>query len=276
MKEIVNLEAFQLINYQIHQKCGEKIEKNISLLTEKIYDLNPNKINFLDYKKNIFFNPVKRYFSKIKSQESNISNLIEDLEKEQEILKRDNITLTIEIDKLTGIIEELDNVYTNGITYLEKLNSNISKEEISQLNINLFEKRVFDFKQMIIVKEQSVLGLKIILNNNNEIIRNIDKIRNVTVEALKTSVMVANSIFNQKIILKKINSLDKGVKNLLSDTNSLIQFSDFNDELSKIKVFDILKNNFEEMLNTLNTAKIESEKCFPENTIKILELKKGE
>lgn len=267
--------TFQLINYQIHQRCGEKIEKNISLLTEKIYDLNPDKINFLNYKKNIFFNPVKRYFARIKSQESNISNLIEDLEKEQEILKRDNITLTIEIDKLTSIIEELDNVYTNGITYLEKLNSNISKEEMSQLNINLFEKRIFDFKQMIIVKEQSVLGLKIILNNNNEIIRNIDKIRNVTVEALKTSVMVANSIFNQKIILKKINSLDKGAQSLLKDTNSLIQFSDFNDELSRKKIFDILKNNFEKMVNTLNTAKNDSEKYFPENNIKILEIKKG-
>ena len=102
---------FQLINYQIPQRCGEKIEKNISLLTEKIYDLNPDKINFLNYKKNIFFNPVKRYFSRIKSQESNISTLIENLEKEQEILKRDNITLKIEIDKLNKIIEDRQYIF---------------------------------------------------------------------------------------------------------------------------------------------------------------------
>ena len=268
--------AFQLINYQIPQRCGEKIEKNISLLTEKIYDLNPDKINFLNYKKNIFFNPVKRYFARIKSQESNISTLIENLEKEQEILKRDNITLKIEIDKLNKIIEDLDNEYNIGNTYLEKLKNKISKEEMSQLNINFFEKRLFDFKQMIIVKEQSVLALNIILNNNNEIIRSIDKIKNVTVEAIKTSIMVANSIFNQKIVLKKINNLDKSAQSLLNDTNNFIQFSDFNDELSKIKVFDLLKNNFEKMVNTLNIAKIESEKCFPENNIKILEIKKGE
>ena len=159
---------------------------------------------------------------------------------------------------------------------MEKLKSKISKEEMSQLNINFFEKRLFDFKQMIIVKEQSVLALNIILNNNNEIIRSIDKIKNVTVEAIKTSIMVANSIFNQKIVLKKINNLDKGAQSLLNDTNNFIQFSDFSDELSKIKVFDLLKNNFEKMVNTLNIAKIESEKCFPENNIKILEIKKGE
>ena len=275
MIEIANLGGFQLINYLIHQRCGEQVEKHISLLTERINYLNPDKIDFLDYKKTTFFNPVKRYFKRIKSQEPIISTLIDSLTKEQEILKRDNITLKIEIDKLNKVIEDLNNEFKNGNTYLEKLNKNISKEEISHLNISLFEKRLFDFKQMIIVKEQSVLGLKIILNNNNEIIRNIDKIRNVTVEALKTSVMVANSIFNQKIILKKINSLDKGAQNLLKDTNSLIQFSDFNDELSRRKIFDILKNNFEKMINTLNTAKNDSEKYFPENNIKILEIKKG-
>ena len=126
---------------------------------------------------------------------------------------------------------------------------------------------------MIIVKEQSSLALKIILNNNKEIIRNIDKIKNVTIEAFKTNVIVANSIFNQKIILKKINQLDKGAKLLINDTNSLLQSVDLND---KLKVIDLLKESFNKVINTLSTAKFESEKCFPENSIKILEIKKGE
>ena len=126
---------------------------------------------------------------------------------------------------------------------------------------------------MIIVKEQSSLALKIILNNNKEIIRNIDKIKNVTIEAFKTNVIVANSIFNQKIILKKINQLDKGAKLLINDTNSLLQSVDLND---KLIVIDLLKESFNKVINTLSTAKVESEKCFPENSIKILEIKKGE
>lgn len=247
-------------------------------MSEKINDLNPNGIDFTSYTGLKFFNPVKMYFSRIRAQEAIISTLIKKLESNQEILKRDNITLKIEINKLNKIIEDLDIEYNKGKDYLEELKktiNNFSQEEINQFNINLLEKRLFDFKQMIIVKEQSVLALNIILNNNDEIIRNIDKIKNVTIEALKTSVIVANSIYNQKIILRKINLIDKGAQSIINDTNKLLQTTNLNDKSSKIQISELLKDNFENMINTLNAAKIQSEKCFPENSIKILEIKKG-
>ena len=239
-------------------------------------NLNPEGIDFSYQNKLPFFNPVKKYFAKIKLQEANISTLLENLKNEQEILKRDNITLKIEIDKLDKIIEELNAEYKNGELYLVELNKQIPNENKSRFNLDLFEKKLYDFKQMIIVNEQSEMALTIILNNNNEIIRNIDKIKNVSMAALKTSAMVANSIYNQKITLNKINSLDKSAVNLLKDTNSLIHSSKLDKGFSKSQVSDFLQENYNKIIDTLNNAKLESEKCFPENSLKILEIKNEE
>ena len=239
-------------------------------------NLNPEGIDFSYQNKLPFFNPVKKYFAKIKLQEANISTLLENLKNEQEILKRDNITLKIEIDKLDKIIEELNAEYKNGELYLVELNKQIPNENKNRFNLDLFEKKLYDFKQMIIVNEQSKMALTIILNNNNEIIRNIDKIKNVSMAALKTSAMVANSIYNQKITLNKINSLDKSAVNLLKDTNSLIHSSKLDKGFSKSQVSDFLQENYNKIIDTLNNAKLESEKCFPENSLKILEIKNEE
>jgi len=94
--------------------------------------------------------------------------------------------------------------------------------------------------------------------------------------ALKTSAMVANSIYNQKITLNKINSLDKSAVNLLKDTNSLIHSSKLDKGFSKSQVSDFLQENYNKIIDTLNKAKLESEKCFPENSLKILEIKNEE
>ena len=239
-------------------------------------NLNPEGVDFSYQSKFPLFNPVKKYFAKIKLQEANISTLLENLKNEQEILKRDNITLKIEIDKLDKIIEELNAEYKNGELYLVELNKQIPNENKNRFNLDLFEKKLYDFKQMIIVNEQSEMALTIILNNNNEIIRNIDKIKNVSMAALKTSAMVANSIYNQKITLNKINSLDKSAVNLLKDTNSLIHSSKLDKGFSKSQVSDFLQENYNKIIDTLNNAKLESEKCFPENSLKILEIKNEE
>lgn len=238
--------------------------------------LDPKGINFSYQNKLPFFNPIKKYFNKIKAQETYVSILLENLVYDQEILKRDNITLKIEIEKLSQIVEELNTEYNNVEVYLKELkkrNENILVE--SKFNTDLFEKKLYDFKQMIIVNEQSIMALTIILNNNKEIIRNIDKIKNVTMVALRTSIMVANSIYNQKITLNKINSLDKNATNLLKDTDMLINSSKINEGVSKQQVGEFLQDNYNKILNTLNSVKAESEKYFPENSIKILEIKKG-
>ena len=50
---------------------------------------------------------------------------------------------------------------------------------------------------MSLVKKQSGIALEVIRNNNKEIIRNIERITDVTFVALNTAIIVAEAIYNQ-------------------------------------------------------------------------------
>lgn len=193
---------------------SEDIEMNISNLSEIVKKLDPSGIDF-KVNKGLFFNPTKKYLRKIKSKESTIKLLVDNLIRKKDILKRDNITLELEIKKLEDVISLLDVEYSNGINLKNELNEFLdtckdnSKENYYMHNvIEPLEKKIFDLKQMAIIKEQSVLSLEIVCRNNKEIIRNLDMVQNVTLEALNTAITIANSLNNQKGVLSKIHKSD--------------------------------------------------------------------
>ena len=126
---------------------------------------------------------------------------------------------------------------------------------------------------MALIKEQSALAFEIIRRNNKEIIRNLERIKNVTIVALNTAVMVAKSLYNQKLVLNKISMLEKGTANLIQGTANAVK-----NQSQKIAKSsnpeDVLKSAFNNAFETLSSVKQENEKSFPENETKIIELKK--
>ena len=62
--------------------------------------------------------------------------------------------------------------------------------------------RVMDLQQMLVVNQQGIMAIEVVIRNNKELIRGVDRARNVTVTALKISVTVASALYNQKIVLK--------------------------------------------------------------------------
>lgn len=189
---------------------SDDIERNISNLSEIVKKLDPSGIDFKMNKG--LFNPTRRYLRKIKSKESVIRLLVDNLNKKKDILRRDNITLELEIKKLEDIISLLDIEYDNGLKLKnelnEYLNNNSNEDYYVQNIIEPLEKKIFDLKQMAIIKEQSVLSLEVICRNNKELIRNLDMIHNVTLEALNTAITISNSLGNQKGISSKISKSD--------------------------------------------------------------------
>ena len=185
------------------------VENNITNLSELVKKLDPSSIDFND-KKFIFFNSKRRYLKKVKSKESIINKLIEKLKKEEEILKRDNITLELEIKNLESIINQIEVECENGLKLKSKIDCNLSEmhdndreNSYMQNVLGPLEKKLYDLKQMAVIKRQSISALEIICRNNKEIIRNLNTLQNVTVEALNTAIVIANSLDNQKVILNK-------------------------------------------------------------------------
>jgi len=205
------------------------------------------------------------------------------LEQEKEILKRDNITLEIEINNLRETIEKIENEYGNGLNLEKEIYQIIenAKAENDENKANFYmqnvleplERRLYDIKQMALIKEQSALAFEIIRRNNSEIIRNLERIKNVTIVALNTAVIVAKSLYNQKIVLNKISMLEKGTGNLIQGTANVLK--EQSKEIAKDSNPEILlKSAFNKAFEALSGAKEENRKSLPENETKIIELKK--
>ena len=224
------------------------------------------------------FNPIKNYFNSVKKEEISIKNIIDTLNNEKGIIERDNITLEIEIKRIYEIITELQNEYAYGEKLQSEVN-NLIKNEKDEAKINYYnksvltslDKKMFDIKQMIIVKQQSVMALQILINNNKEIIRNIERVNNVTISALNTTVLVAKTLYNQKLVLNKINNIENNIGKINIDFEKNIN------EINKSTNGQLLlQETFRNAIEIFDSVEIENKRAFPENEKKIMELKMGE
>ena len=82
--------------------------------------------------------------------------------------------------------------------------------------------RIEDFQQVALVSEQGVIAMEIIRRNNKELIRSVDRAQNVTVMALRTAVTVAGALYNQKIVLEKVQSLNETTNKMMETTANML------------------------------------------------------
>lgn len=131
------------------------------------------------------------------------------------------------------------------------------------------EKKLFDLKQMSLVKKQSGIALEVIRNNNKEIIRNIERITDVTFVALNTAIIVAEALYNQRISLKKITELEKGTEKFMQNVGKAVK------EEYRIKngSLEDLKKAFNDAYSVIDDAQLQNKKVLPENELKLMELK---
>jgi uncharacterized protein YaaN involved in tellurite resistance len=80
-----------------------------------------------------------------------------------------------------------------------------------------------DMQQMIVVNQQGVMATEIVIRNNKELMRGVERAQTVTISALRTSVNVASALYNQKIVLKKIEMLNETTNNLISITSIMLK-----------------------------------------------------
>lgn len=83
--------------------------------------------------------------------------------------------------------------------------------------------RIMDMQQMIVVNQQGIISLNVIRRNNKELIRGVKRAQNVTVSALRTGVMVASALYDQKIVMEKINILNQTTENIIESTSHMLK-----------------------------------------------------
>jgi uncharacterized protein YaaN involved in tellurite resistance len=77
---------------------------------------------------------------------------------------------------------------------------------------------VLDLQQQLAVNQQGVLASEIIIRNNKELIRGVNRSLNVTATALQVGATVAIALANQKNVIDKMNAVSKTTNDLISGT----------------------------------------------------------
>lgn len=171
--------------------------------------------------------PLKRYFSKFESAQTVIAAIIRSLEQGRDQLNRDNITLTEDQKRMRETGSKLQAAVQLGQLIDQKLQYQLDREIqagsdkhkfVSEELLFPLRQRIIDLQQQVAVNQQGVLASELIIRNNKELSRGVDRALSVTVTALQVAATVAMALENQKIVLDKISSVSKSTSDLIAGT----------------------------------------------------------
>ena len=215
-------------------ESGE-VEKGLADLSIKMKDLDPSGLDFT--KTGVlgkFFNPIRRYFERYKTADAEIAEIVKSLDKGKAILKNDNTTLEIEqanmrdlTKQLTQKIElgaQLDSYLTNSVENAKAAGTDPERIKFVEEEIIFpLRQRLIDFQQLLAVNQQGIIAMEVIRKNNLELIRAVDRAKTVTVSALRVAVTVAGALYNQKIVLEKVQMLNETTNNMITATSRMLK-----------------------------------------------------
>ncbi|MBD2844867.1 toxic anion resistance protein [Paenibacillus sp. IB182496] len=214
---------------------GGQVAKDLMELNLQLKDLDPSVV---DFAKSGFlgrlFNPLRRYFAKYQKADSVISDIIVSLDKGKVVLQNDNTTLELEQQAMRELTKRLEKEIQLGMLMDTEIEAQIeaakARQEaedkvrfITEEVLFPMRQRVMDLQQMMVVNQQGIMASEVVIRNNKELIRGVDRARTVTVTALRIAVTVASALYNQRIVLQKIELLNKTTDNLISGTSRMLK-----------------------------------------------------
>ncbi len=169
---------------------------------------------------------LQRYFRKFETAQQALDAIIADLEGGRDMLHRDNLTLADDQQSLRESLFQLERQVALGRQVDARLQAAIARRDEHDPQRRFLEEellfplrqRIVDLQQQLVVSQQGVLALEVIIRNNRELIRGVDRAINVTVSALTVAVTVALAIANQRLVLDRIEALNATTSEMIGGT----------------------------------------------------------
>jgi len=213
-------------------KALVELKINVEALDPVKFDFEPGWLSrtfgFLPF----IGKPIKRYFTRYESSETVLDAIMNSLKNGRETLRRDNITLgddqramrelTFRLEKSIAFARLIDERLAARVDTdlpAESPKGKFLREEL----IFPLRQRIQDLQQQLVVNQQGILAMEIIIRNNKELMRGVDRCINVTMSALQVAVTVALALANQKIVLDKIQMINETTDNLIGNTAKMLK-----------------------------------------------------
>ncbi len=175
---------------------------------------------------------VVDYFRRYQSAQSQLDGILHSLRSGQDELTRDNVALGLEktnlwaamgrLNQYVYIAERLDEKVAARVAELE-LSDPDAARALSQDVLFYVRQKHQDLLTQLAVSIQSYLAIDVIIKNNIELIKGVDRASTTTVGALRTAVIVAQALGNQKLVLDQISALNRTTSGLIERTSEMLR-----------------------------------------------------
>jgi uncharacterized protein YaaN involved in tellurite resistance len=230
------------------------VSKSLLNLRRQVEELDPAKQgDLLSPRKLLGLLPfgagdrLRDYFDKYRSSQHQLDAIITALYHGQDELQHDNASIEQEKINLWAVMgrlrqysylaQSLDTALTARIASIETTDPDRAKVLKEDMLFAVRQKNL-DLLTQLAVSVQGYLALDVIRRNNLELIKGVQRATTTTISALRTAVIVAQALADQKLVLDQITALNTTTSNLIESTSELLhqQSGDINEQAASATV----------------------------------------
>jgi uncharacterized protein YaaN involved in tellurite resistance len=214
------------------------VSKSLLSLRRQVEDLDPSRQgDLLSPRKLLGLLPfgagdkLQDYFDKYRSSQHQLDSIITALYHGQDELQRDNASIEQEKINLWAVMgrlrqysylaQNLDTALTAKIGAIEATDPDRARVLKEDMLFYVRQKNQ-DLLTQLAVSVQGYLALDVIRRNNLELIKGVQRATTTTISALRTAVIVAQALADQKLVLDQITALNTTTSNLIESTSELL------------------------------------------------------
>ncbi len=174
-----------------------------------------------------FGDTLTDYFRKYESAQSHLDAIVRALYDGQDVLRKDNAALNLEKRRLWDTMSRLQEYVYVASRLDGQLSAAIARAELADPRraVALREDVLFYVRQkhqdlltQLAVSMQGVMAIDILVRNNLELVKGVDRATTVTVSALRTAVLVAQALNGQRLVLDQITALNTTTASVVAST----------------------------------------------------------
>jgi uncharacterized protein YaaN involved in tellurite resistance len=172
------------------------------------------------------------YFRRYQSAQGHLNAIMQALYNGQDELRRDNAALNQEkqqlwdtmgrLNQYVYIAERLDARLSASIAELDTTDPEKAKAMREDVLFYVRQKHQ-DLLTQLAVSIQNYLAIDVVIKNNIELVKGVDRATTTTISALRTAVIVAQALNNQKLVLDQITALNETTSNLIQRTSEMLR-----------------------------------------------------
>jgi uncharacterized protein YaaN involved in tellurite resistance len=213
--------------------AGSTVGQALGDLRRQIEDLDPS--NATGVRKILgvvpFGDKLRGYFNRYENAQSNMNAILNGLYRGQDELRKDNAALEQEkvhlwetmqrLVQYVYVAEKLDASMTAKVAEIDSTDHDRAKMLREDVLFYVRQKHQ-DLLTQLAVSVEGYLAIDLVRRNNTELIKGVDRATTTTIAALRTAVIVAQALANQKLVLDQITTLNTTTSKLIESTSKLL------------------------------------------------------